>query len=134
MRITTEWLGENDACNGGLHWFEKNFPDGADRDEVLKKLEEAGRLADYSWLLWRTLKECPLPEGWVLPARLWQLCLGGGTLPAGTALPKRLEYLFLGGGTLPEGTVLPEELIQLDTGGGTLPEGLKIPSGCRVYE
>jgi hypothetical protein len=114
MQITTEWLGENDACNGGLHWFEKNFPDGGDRDEVLKKLKEADRLGDYGWLLWATLHQCKLPGGWVLPEELEYLHLGGGTLPKGTQLPEGLETLWLGGGTLPEGT--------------------RIPDGCEVYE
>jgi hypothetical protein len=82
-----EWLEYNEACGGGRNWFKENFPDGADRDEVLKKLEEAGRLCDYAWLLWATLHQCPLPGGWVLPEELEYLHLGGGTLPEGTIIP-----------------------------------------------
>jgi hypothetical protein len=154
MKITMEWLRDNDACDEGCDWFWKNFPHGGHRDEVLKKLEEAGRLRDYDWLLRRTLRQCPLPEGWVLPGGLtwlflgggtlprgtrlprwlkW-LCLDGGTLPGGTVLPAGLRWLYLDGWTLPEGTVLPESLKGLYLGGGTLQKGLEIPSGCRVYE
>ena len=132
MNITMEWLEDNHACGEGLHWFKKNFPDGGDRDEVLKKLEEADRLEDYIWLLWQTLRQYPLPEGWVLPEELKYLFLGGGTLPPGTVLPEGLECLFLGGGTLPPGTVLPEELKDLGLGGGTLPDGTMLPRGIRI--
>ena len=131
MQITMEWLGENDACEAGCDWFEENFPDGGERDEVLRKLEEAGRLGDYIWLLRQTLRQCPLPQGWVLPAELWRLCLGGGTLPDGTVLPGELRWLWLEGGTLPEGTVLPEGLIWLDLGGGTLPAGTVLPESLK---
>jgi hypothetical protein len=129
-----EWLGENDACDEGLEWFQENFPRGGTRNNILKRLEEARRLEDYSWLLYATLHQCPLPQGWVLPEGLTRLHLGGETLPGGTVLPEWLIWLDLGGGTLPAGTVLPESLWYLDLGGGTLPEGLEIPSGCRVYE
>jgi hypothetical protein len=107
-----EWLAEHEACDEGFNWFLENFPDGGDRDEVLRKLEEANRLADYGWLVERTLRQCPLPDGWVLP--------------------EGLDCLWLGGGTLPDGTVLPESLWYLDPGGGTLPEGMVIPDTCYV--
>ena len=111
MRITMEWLGEHDACDRGLHWFEDSFPDGGERDKVLKRLEETNELNYYIWLLRRTLKENQLPEGWVLPGGLEYLNLGGGTLPEGTQLPARLKWINLGGGTLPEGTCIPRECI-----------------------
>ena len=154
MQITMEWLEDNLACFEGCEWFLENFPEGAaDRDEVLKKLEEANELDHYSWLLWKTLYQCPLPRGWVLPEGLKELNLGGGTLPAGTVLPEGLKWLDLDGGTLPRGTVLPAGLKELKPSGGTLPdgtvlpeglqvlrlgggtllEGLEIPAGCRVY-
>ena len=133
MRITTEWLDEQAACYDGSDWFAVNFPHGGHRDEVLKKLEQANRPDHYVWLLRRTLEECPLPEGWVLPERLWYLSLRGGTLPEGTVLPEELEWLDLGGGTLPEGTVLPRGLKVLHLDGGTLPKGAIIPRGCTVY-
>jgi hypothetical protein len=134
MRITKSWLGKHDACDEGLEWFDQNFPRGGHRDEVLKKLEEVNRPHDYGWLLRRTLKKCPLPEGWVLPAGLWRLCLGGGTLPKGTQLPESLWYVYLGGGALPEGTVLPEGLEVLWLDGGTLPAETRIPDGCVVFK
>jgi hypothetical protein len=154
MNITKSWLRKHDACEEGCAWFERNFPEGGGRDEVLSKLERADLLEDYGWLLWQTLRQCPLPEGWVLPEGLETLCLEGGTLPTGTvlpgglrlldldggtlpdgtALPAGLKWLHLEGGALPDGTVLPGSLIGLYLEGGTLPEGLEIPSGCRVYE
>jgi len=114
MKITSNWLYRHLACVKGRCWFKENFPRGGHRDEVLKKLEETGRLCDYGWLLWATLHQCKLPGGWVLPEELEYLHLGGGTLPKGTQLPEGLETLWLGGGTLPEGT--------------------RIPDGCEVYE
>jgi hypothetical protein len=154
MNITKRWLRKHDACNGGLEWFKKNFPRGGYRYDVLKKLEEADELAYYNWLLRKTLRQCPLPEGWVLPQGLTNLYLGGGTLPPGTLLPEGLRVLRLDGGTLPPGTVLPESLWWVFLEGGTLPpgtvlpeglqylylgsdtppEGLEIPAGCEVYE
>ena len=133
MNITTEWLRDTFACFEGRNWFEQNFPEGvADRDEVLKMLEEVNRLDYYTWLVGITLATCPFPRGWVLPARLWMLYLGGGTLPEGTVLPEGLKALDTGGGTLPCGTVLPESLELLYLRGGTLPKGLVIPVGCSV--
>jgi len=114
MRITMEWLLERYACFEGREWFKENFPRGGTRDRVLKKLGKAKRFEDYSWLLRRTLKKNPLPEGWVLPEGLEHLNLGGGTLPEGTVLPERLNWINL-------------------SGGGTLPEGTCIPGGCIVY-
>ena len=132
MNITMKWLTDNDACEEGLEWFEENFPDGADRNEVLKRLEEVNRTDHYNWLLKNTLKQDPLPHGWVLPAGLEGLHLGGGTLPHGTVLPEGLVCLYLGGGTLPEGTVLPGSLIGLHLGGGTLPAGTVLPEGLET--
>jgi hypothetical protein len=91
MKITSNWLYRHLACVKGRCWFKENFPRGGHRDEVLKKLEEAGRLRDYDWLLRRTLRQCPLPEGWVLPGGLTWLFLGGGTLPEGTRIPDGCE-------------------------------------------
>jgi hypothetical protein len=148
-----KWLRDSHACREGFNWFKENFPDGGDRDEVLKKLEEVNELDYYWWLLWQTLRQCPLPKGWVIPSGMFRLDLGGGTLPEGTVLPEGLEMLCLnggtlppgivlpdglreldlGGGVLPEGAVLPESLWYLDLGGGALPEGTIIPAGCNVH-
>ena len=108
MRITKSWLEYHYACDEGLEWFQENFPRGGTRNNILKRLEEARRLADYSWLLWETLCQCPLPRGWVLPEGLDHLDLGGGTLPKGTQLPEGLKRLYLRGGTLPQGTRVPD--------------------------
>jgi hypothetical protein len=131
MKITMEWLRDNDACDEGCDWFWKNFPHGGHRDEVLQRLEETNELNHYAWLLRRTLKENPLPQGWALPEGIESLDLGGGTLPRGTRLPRWLKWLDLDGGTLPEGTALPGSLIELDLDGGTLPRGTVLPAGLR---
>ena len=107
MRITIEWLKRRKACEAGIHWFGENFPHGGHRDEVLAGLGESGMLTHYAWLLWTTLRKCPLPDGWILPCGLKELYLGGGTLPEGTRLPEGLGLLHLGGGAISACVVIP---------------------------
>jgi hypothetical protein len=51
MRITYDWLWQQEACISGLSWFKENFPDGGDYQEVLDTLGKENR-SDYAfWLL-----------------------------------------------------------------------------------
>ncbi len=136
MLITKKWLEERVACPEGVELFIENCHDGIHRDDVLRLLDEAGEYDYYSWLLEKTLKECPLPEGMTaLPDRLHRLYLGGGSLPEGmTTLPDGLRRLSLGGGTLPDDmTTLPDGLELIYLCGGSLPKGIVVPRVCQVY-
>jgi hypothetical protein len=126
-----KWLRDSHACREGFNWFKENFPDGGDRDEVLKKLEEVNELDYYWWLLWQTLRQRPLPKGWVIPSGMFRLDLGGGTLPEGTVLPEGLETLYLDGGVLPEDIILPWSLDTLVIGSGIIHPGTVLPQGLR---
>lgn len=37
MNITKEWLKKHDACEEGVRFFERNFPNGLDTDKVTVK-------------------------------------------------------------------------------------------------
>jgi hypothetical protein len=128
MRITIEWLEKRKACRYGREWFRENFPDGGDRDEVLKRLEEVNRLDYYTWLLWKTLEHAPLPVNWKWPEKLKILVLDKGLLTEGATLPPGLLYLETGRGfRFPPGTVLPGGLKTLAVYSSTALEGISLP-------
>ena len=56
--------------------------------QLVAALAAEGRMVWYAWLLQRTLRECPLPDGMTsLPDGLEVLYLGGSALPGfGTSL------------------------------------------------
>ncbi len=92
MIITKKWLKEVYACEDYVDWFTAHYRDGMHRDKVLRLLDAAGKYEYYSWLLEKTLKECPLPAGMTtLPVGLESLYLEGGSLPEGIDIPAICE-------------------------------------------
>jgi len=49
MFITKENLIEKGACSSGMQWFEQNFPEGGEYQEVLNKLAEQNEIGFAQW-------------------------------------------------------------------------------------
>ena len=129
--ITEKWLDKHDACNAGMGWFRKNFPDGAKISDVLVGIvtDDGAEGSWVSWLMSRAKYTC---TDWVskLP-----LSVGGYLDLSGTGITALPEGLSVGGslylrGTgitaLPEGLSVGGSLDLRGTGITALPEGLSV--------
>lgn len=51
MKITLDWLKEKSACEDGIAWFEGNFGNDADCQDVLDELGKRNRVVWAKWLI-----------------------------------------------------------------------------------
>ena len=64
MKITYELLEEKGACQAGLRWFKRNFPDGCElNDETISKIKDCD--TGFVWWFYNNIQQ---------DKRLYQLC------------------------------------------------------------
>ncbi len=52
MKITDQWLIMNSACEYGINWFNKNYPDGIDHKNLYKTLQAKTEINFKYWDIW----------------------------------------------------------------------------------
>ena len=61
MYITYELLKSKNACENGLEWFKKTFPDGCELDEAINKLVNSKDgeedISGFVWWFYNTIQQ-----------------------------------------------------------------------------